>query len=1046
MPKLRRGQRRDVLTRTYTAALHPRGNSALLEHQSTVVLSATRRLLHLLTQAVADQTSTSQWVEAWCTATSRAERIRLASIIVGSWVGTEISPPLSIALPGGVRQAEDVVATQLASLGLDDAAIEQFLADQALTKAPTDDVDATWVSYLPTQPIPTLGWESLNDRLTGHPHRTTNGALNIPCANTLSRGMGQGSKTDPAPIIARASTLLNALEDRTLTTVGDLGQAVLPSQEPAPDGVDIEHWLAQGLAGRAPAPVLLLRNRPATFSLDSPVADTTTLRQALTTKTREWSRTWQKRAAEATQVTASEDLAGTWLGKAITDTTGLPYSSGPYTDLLITAATPLARHRAHLRDAAIQWSQATTALKEATAKADRRTLAALDDFTATNTHQDTPYGPAINHQAHQGLDALLTTWATQAPHHRAPAASLGVTWQEWATWLADHSHLWDTDNGAALTAALTVHDARRRLVGIPIPALQRPTQSHPGGPTYARGRWRGTINPDGTINLHLPDPTNPTGYTAATLGWSSRRITKTISLAPASPRLSQQAVTRLDTTSLLAADTGTRHPVPTAELAGASFTIIPTGRATWRLHIHVPHTPPGTNPTGPTTSMGVTLNSGLNATWTTWSTLPDHTAPADHATLPKNPDDGVPRTATRINPPGRQPQFAHPVHEGTIRIGNPKGARATTSHKQAAAHITRALRGLRVPPPPTSSKIHRTTLATWATDTITAALTAQKNLTLAAQAAANEIHQHLDVLNHQWPLTAEEMQQPLTTTWGARQAAINKAIAIKGRHLLPGAGQGLCLTRIIELDDHLKLMRKAATAPTPHSERSKRALPKNLGATMTARRNRLRRAWAQEMASQIVKKALLEGATHIAMPPEDTTPANEQDITACANADVLRHIRSLAPLHGLTLVTPTPPATATHPITNAPLTTPLITTTAAHAAHIHHTPTWRRLVAHATTRPGSYPLIEQAARVLQALADERQAADDKDAWDKQARTVAVHLPHPRGTHLAEPDAVYAATEPTLSLGAVFDAAGLHLTGIQDRSQVLAAHMAKSALA
>ena len=207
MPRVKRGQRRDVLTRTYTAALHPRGNSALLEHQSTVVLSATRRLLYLLTQAVADQTSTPQWVEAWRAATSRTERIRLASIIAGSWVGVEISPPLSIALPGGVHQAEDVVASHLASLGLNDAEIEQFLADQALTKAPTDDVDATWVSYLPSQPTPTLGWESLNDRLTGHPHRTTNGALNIPCANTLSRGMGQGDKTDPAPIIARATTL-----------------------------------------------------------------------------------------------------------------------------------------------------------------------------------------------------------------------------------------------------------------------------------------------------------------------------------------------------------------------------------------------------------------------------------------------------------------------------------------------------------------------------------------------------------------------------------------------------------------------------------------------------------------------------------------------------------------------------------------------------------------------------------------------------------------------------------------------------------------------
>ena len=189
MPRVKRGQRRDVLTRTYTAALHPRGNSALLEHQSTVVLSATRRLLHLLTQAVADQTSTPQWVEAWRAATSRTERIRLASNIAGSWVGVEVSPPLSIALPGGVHQAEDVIAAHLASLGLNDAEIEQFLADQALTKAPTDDVDATWVSYLPTQPTPTLGWESLNDRLTGHPHRTTNGALNIPCANTLSRGM-----------------------------------------------------------------------------------------------------------------------------------------------------------------------------------------------------------------------------------------------------------------------------------------------------------------------------------------------------------------------------------------------------------------------------------------------------------------------------------------------------------------------------------------------------------------------------------------------------------------------------------------------------------------------------------------------------------------------------------------------------------------------------------------------------------------------------------------------------------------------------------------
>lgn len=1059
----------DTLTRTYSAIVHPRSNDADLTEQVRITTAGVRASIEALSAVIAHQTLTPAWLDAWAGAATKADRVRLASLIAASLVGVEPNPPLSAAITGGQDEVDNLLRDVLAEHGMKKRDVDAFIHDQAVTSTPVPP-GYQWVSYVDDDlTIPTLGWETLDSRLTGTPTGAPTGALNISCANTISRGMGRGEKTDPHAVLTKAHALIDALADTTLTTVGDLGAIVLPaSATSVRDGAAFESWLSEGLAGRAPAPVLLLRGTAPTTPLDGPAHNTgtTTLRHALTSKTREWSRTWTKRAKEADLAAQGGPLAGAWISQIITDATGLAYVSGPHTDILISAAQTLGAHRSSLR----QWSQriadATTALDKAAAAADKHTLEALDSL-ARSRGTITAYGPVLPAADAERMPDVAAAWACKGPDgwDLDVATALGMTRRHLAVWLTRHPDLWQADSGARLRAALTVHAARRRLHALPMPALLRPTSSHPTAPTFAHGRWRGRVLPDGTVEVNIPSPQDPTNTHTLTMGWSSRRITETLNLTLRKGHTPPTGipVTRMDTTSLLAADTGHMEAVPTACLDGAAFTIYPVtpGKAApteWHMTLSVTHTPPHNQTSAPTrTVMGVSLGSVRDATWTTWVTLPGHTAPDDITTLPKNIDAGIPHPAARIAPNGAPIEFAHPVHEGTIHVGDADGGGwATNEQRAAASALAATLAGLCAPTMPTGDRVRRSDLSAWALATIQAALEAQRTLAKFCQTRdVKRAATLLDTLSRRWALTDAERADNPSAVWGHRRSAINHAIAVKGRTLLPGSGQGLTLDRVIEFDDHLRLMRAAATAPTPKRPTNRRKASLDaLGAAMVARRDHLLSSWAGEVASQIVKTALAEGATTIALAANPTAPqpigqgerTTAAHLAAWARRDVLRKVTSLAPLHGIAVTTVGQPRKV-HPITGVNLGLTVAVVPASTAALIHRNdPVWKRQAALAAAHPGQYPLIEQAEEVLAALDAEEAGAKNKDAWTTNAKTVTVHLPHPAGRHLAPCDATYRSDEdPTLSLGAVLDASNLRLGGLQDRGVVAASQVAQECL-
>jgi len=239
----------DVLTRTYTAIVHPRDAERRLERQVRTVSRGAAACVPLLTRAVAHRASSPEWIGAWRTAVGE-DAPRLASLITASWVGVEVNPPLSACLPGGSHQAEEIVSANLRHLGLNENEVSRFVSDQVVTRSPVLTDGAVWVSYLPDDLSSgeTVGWEKLDERLTGLPSRAPSGALSIPCANVMSRGMGQGDKTDPVAVARRAGALLEALEDTGLTTLGDLAGRLLPDPDPGlSTGKALELWLSQGL-------------------------------------------------------------------------------------------------------------------------------------------------------------------------------------------------------------------------------------------------------------------------------------------------------------------------------------------------------------------------------------------------------------------------------------------------------------------------------------------------------------------------------------------------------------------------------------------------------------------------------------------------------------------------------------------------------------------------------------------------------------------------------------------------------------------------------
>ena len=111
-------------------------------------------------------------------------------------------------------------------------------------------------------------------------------------------------------------------------------------------------------------------------------------------------------------------------------------------------------------------------------------------------------------------------------------------------------------------------------------------------------------------------------------------------------------------------------------------------------------------------------------------------------------------------------------------------------------------------------------------------------------------------------------------------------------------------------------------------------------------------------------------------------------------------------------------------------------------------PTWRRLAAAAAVNPTAHPLTAQAQKVLASLDAEQRSAEDRRTWVLNTKNLTLHLPHPRGSHLAAA-AVYerigddsASQSPSAALR---EAGGLRLPGLQDRDVVVASHAARKGI-
>lgn len=79
---------------------------------------------------------------------------------------------------------------------------------------------------------------------------------------------------------------------------------------------------------------------------------------------------------------------------------------------------------------------------------------------------------------------------------------------------------------------------------------------------------------------------------------------------------------------------------------------------------------------------------------------------------------------------------------------------------------------------------------------------------------------------------------------------------------------------------------------------------------------------------------------------------------------------------------------------------------------------------------------------------EQRSAEDRRTWVLNTKNLTLHLPHPRGSHLAAA-AVYerigddsASQSPSAALR---EAGGLRLPGLQDRDVVVASHAARKGI-
>jgi len=1040
--------------RTFDAAV-PRWDSPETRKSVAVHVAAShvaiRSLVSRLRAMVAVRVDES-WVRRWSAEAGTAEGVRLASVITSSWVGVETkatAPGLSDSLNSSLRSVDDavtVVCDRLRVLGLTEPQVASFLADDNTLTARVKD-ETVWVSYLPTDGahIPYVGWVGIDDRLTGTPDAPGSGAMAIPLANVFGRALGRGEKVDPQVPADRARRVLALLEDASVVTVGDLAAGFDPSLR-SHDGDTLAGGLGAGMKGRAPAVCARLVGRGATVALDdpyTPARPTPTLRDHLYKAAKQWLDTWQGRAEENAAVAAlptGHIMAGVWLAQAVDEgMPGVDFVRGPFTDLAVQAASVVATHRAKVFARAAEWANASADLDVRMQVVDREALAQVDGFV--REHSPGLVGPVvIADSATRFADDVLAAW--DAMDAGAPARllvdeakRLGATWEQWWAFLAQSPLV-----RAGLRPVMDVHSARRSVWRLAVPTFTRPHAEHaPRETTYGDGYWSGRLNVDGTLHVTIWDGTTLTNVRGM---WRSARATKALGTKATTKAAKAEGavpVTRLDATSLLAAGVDASTPVaPSALVDDATFSLKATEHGL-HLRLAVPHTPAratvGALP-AVRTVMGVTLGMRRDATFAVWRTVADRLDDLDATTVTV---DGRTKPARRVGPAtGDGPWFAHPVREGSIRANNGSTDRwATTDELGHLARTLPLLDGLRVPLRVPDGKITRGEALRVIHRVLLAAMRAQRLLAgLCHEPADSDLSDRLERL---WPVP--DGADP-SVVWTNRTRVIASLATFAGTTLMRSTASGLSAKVIDEVDTQLRILRTLATWPTPSREKAVRHSPEGYAANLLRRRENLRRAWAKDVASRIVKTALTHGVDVVAF-SEDTGPApsratfTSQDnsrLAAWAHRDVVERTSVLAELHGLRVVE-VAAAGATYVPTSGEATVPVLATPLSDAVRFTATsPQWARFVGRARrdvdgvneTRAARARIILGAATALDERVQTYNALPpaERADWLAQRDATTVHLPHPSGQHV-------------VPVSSDYDTAAMRATRLMDRDVVTA---------
>ena len=967
---------------------------------NTTIARIQRQLLAVVATAV-----NGEWVDRYLAADSLKERVRLATVIAGSWVAPVDEDADENLFPllgeGTVDDAAQVVRQHLAVLGYDQDTSDALLRDAAPllarreppeNAAPTGRFarrDTRWVSLLPLAGMEPsdIGWGTgntdLRARLTGTPDGAKTGDLNILTSGLLSYALGASVVDSPVAEYELGRDLAAALNNPNNTSVADVAATFGVAAEALKDRL----WVGKRKA-KEPAMMTPLTN----YGLDTPLDDAvlangTTYREVWLKGANGYADRWEVKAQEAERVEKGEQLAGAWLwdvaiAPVFGDTSIRKGNGGAFADMLLSAASAIATARAKQFSRAAEWGTAAAELADT-----EQQFGAHPAVTAVevwlNSKPWPERAPGGAPVLPLGGDRFLypkiaTAWrdtdAATVDRLMKIADDMGATWTDFYKMLAEHPPTWDTED--AVTAVTSVAHARSTALRLrPITCVTPSAITTGPGITFSSGSgWGGKLDRNGRITLSIWDGA---AIRTVNASWSSRRLKQVLFLdraAAAGARTMVAIVRGGDKRALLKPEVaeagGVEHTYVDATLvnkASMVLQLVPQddGTLTPTLAVSLPHntTAPIFNDGAPLRVLGVHISADRDATWALWERVPESCVDGTVTTTSQSGRkrhrgwgiatyDGRTRKAAAVGPTS----WAAALTTGTCTTYALESHRARIPVRfnvaQAIEGFNDALQEL-TGGPVDASKGQRTAFFV----AVKRFRTALKTQNQFAHAIDNP---DTGVLPQKhWPVDPDDPNYSPVDLWVQRDAMLHAA----AEQLTLMLGQRLfgksrpTPHSVTQLRDLRACLQAYGRRTIPNQAQHRQlATPSVITGTVldaiSQRSADVADMWAGRLAAELVAVALTHGANVIALPAQDAlaydSSALAKRYTSLTYGQLVKRLTDTATLHGIDVIDDTMPGSTAreHPLTGQ-IGARVAAMSLPDAVQHSTKPQWQRVVARA---------------------------------------------------------------------------------------------------